>query len=191
MPKTAHLNDTVSNLTEEHFSSTLLEADLSQTPKKYSRPILQYTLSEISIKWTIYSGNDFSSKDKTSKSATNSPKPKPKSTFAYSDRILLNEYTPKRKTYNEIRHCGGINRDYNTCMEIVINKLRFQHVVFSRSKKEASRQVLLISKFEILDLLASSEINKFLYEYSSSAMPKQTNSNMVSGIIFEICLFFR
>lgn len=43
------------------------------------------------------------------------------------------------------------------------------------------RQVILIQDFEIRDKLASSNINKFLYLYSSEAMPKQHDANMVSN----------
>jgi len=44
------------------------------------------------------------------------------------------------------------------------------------------RQVILIQDLEIRDKLASSNINKFLYLYSSEAMPKQQNANMVSEV---------
>lgn len=43
------------------------------------------------------------------------------------------------------------------------------------------RQVILIQDLEIRDKLASSNINKFLYLYSSEAMPKQHDANMVSN----------
>lgn len=44
------------------------------------------------------------------------------------------------------------------------------------------RQVVLIQEIEIRDKLASSNINKFLYLYSSEAMPKQQDANMVSKL---------
>lgn len=49
------------------------------------------------------------------------------------------------------------------------------------------RQVILIQDFEIRDKLASSNINKFLYLYSSELMPKQNEANMVSEL--EIFLY--
>lgn len=45
------------------------------------------------------------------------------------------------------------------------------------------RQVILIQDLEIRDKLASSNINKFLYLYSSEAMPKQHDANMVSRFL--------
>jgi len=44
------------------------------------------------------------------------------------------------------------------------------------------RQVILIQDLEIRDKLASSNINKFLYLYSSEAMPKQQDANMVNKV---------
>ena len=40
--------------------------------------------------------------------------------------------------------------------------------------------MLLAQDVEIRDRLAHSQINKFLYQYTSESMPKQTNANMVS-----------
>lgn len=55
------------------------------------------------------------------------------------------------------------------------------------------RQVILIQDFEIRDKLASSNINKFLYLYSSEAMPKQHDANMVSDLvcICDLGLFYK
>jgi len=50
------------------------------------------------------------------------------------------------------------------------------------------RQVILIQDLEIRDKLASSNINKFLYLYSSEAMPKQHDANMVSYLIELHCI---
>ncbi|XP_062614499.1 autophagy-related protein 2 homolog B-like [Saccostrea cucullata] len=64
-------------------------------------------------------------------------------------------------------------------MELQLTKVRFQHETYPSHTEQASRQVLVISDVEIRDRLADSKINKFLYQYSSEHMPKQTNSNMV------------
>jgi len=55
-----------------------------------------------------------------------------------------------------------------------------QHEVYPSNTSQASRQILLIQDAEIRDRLSSSDINKFLYQYSSETRPKQTYSNMVS-----------
>lgn len=67
------------------------------------------------------------------------------------------------------------------------SKVRFQHDTYPSHTEQASRQVLVISDMEIRDRLADSKINKFLYQYSSEHMPKQTNSNMVSILKASFC----
>lgn len=58
-------------------------------------------------------------------------------------------------------------------------QVRFQHEVYPENTTEASRQVLLIQDVELRDRLATSTINKFLYQYSSEAKPKQSQAPMV------------
>lgn len=65
-------------------------------------------------------------------------------------------------------------------------QVRFQHEVYPENTVQASRQVLLITELEIRDRLASSQINKFLYQYTSQARPKQSHAHMVSFF----CYFF-
>ncbi|XP_066992632.2 autophagy-related protein 2 homolog A [Anabrus simplex] len=74
---------------------------------------------------------------------------------------------------------GGPGRQHHVLMELQLNKVRFQHEVYPENTAQASRQVLLISELEVRDRLASSQINKFLYQYSSEARPKQSHANMV------------
>lgn len=63
-------------------------------------------------------------------------------------------------------------------------QLKFQYEVYPEDVKQASRYVLLIQEVEIRDRLASSNINKFLYQYYSTARPKQSNANMVRTFYF-------
>lgn len=60
-------------------------------------------------------------------------------------------------------------------------QVRCQHEVYPVHTRQASRQVLIIAEFEVRDRLATSQINKFLYQYTSENMPKQTHANMVGG----------
>lgn len=75
---------------------------------------------------------------------------------------------------------GGPNRQHDVLMELQLNKVRFQHEVYPENTTEASRQILLVNEIEIRDRLASSHINKFLYQYSSEAKPRQSHANMFS-----------
>ncbi|XP_071454260.1 autophagy-related protein 2 homolog A [Hetaerina americana] len=74
---------------------------------------------------------------------------------------------------------GGLGRRHDILMELQLNKVRFQHEVYPDDTKEASRQVVLVHDVEIRDRLASSQINKFLYQYSSETKPRQSHANMV------------
>lgn len=67
-------------------------------------------------------------------------------------------------------------RDYNTCMELHLNKMRFQHDLYPQDTHEAARTVLILSDFEFLDRLKSSCINKFLYRFHTTASPKQSHA---------------
>ena len=65
--------------------------------------------------------------------------------------------------------------------------MRFQHEVYpqapvasgSAADQPVSRQVLIVQDLEIRDRLATSQMNKFLYLYSSKEMPRTAHSNMV------------
>ncbi|KAI5741739.1 hypothetical protein M8J76_016678 [Diaphorina citri] len=76
---------------------------------------------------------------------------------------------------------GGVCRQHDVKMQLQLNKLRFQHDVYPDGPDiaQSSRQVILIHDVEIRDRLASSNINKFLYAYSSKARPRQSHAHMV------------
>ncbi|ESO82945.1 hypothetical protein LOTGIDRAFT_197758 [Lottia gigantea] len=75
--------------------------------------------------------------------------------------------------------CCGPGRDCDTLMELQLSKVRFQYDVYPQHTVQASRQVLIIHEVEIRDRLSSSSINKFLYQYTSESLPRQTHANMV------------
>lgn len=52
-------------------------------------------------------------------------------------------------------------------------------IVGSGTEQPLSRQVFIVQELEIRDRLASSQINKFLYLYTSESMPRRAHSNMV------------
>lgn len=58
-------------------------------------------------------------------------------------------------------------------------QLKYQYEIYPKNTKQASRQILVIQEIEISDRMATSQINKFLYLYSSTTRPKQSHANMV------------
>lgn len=67
------------------------------------------------------------------------------------------------------------------------SQVRFQHEVYPQVQvasgmavdQPVSRQVFIVQDLEIRDRLATSQMNKFLYLYSSKEMPRKAHSNMV------------
>lgn len=51
--------------------------------------------------------------------------------------------------------------------------------VLPNGEQPLSRQVFIVQELEVRDRLASSQINKFLYLYTSESMPRRAHSNMV------------
>ena len=69
----------------------------------------------------------------------------------------------------------------NTCVGFVV-QLRIQHETYAPDQKQSSRLVVLLHDLEVRDRLAQSRINKFLYQYSTESMPRQSQSNTVSSM---------
>ena len=59
-------------------------------------------------------------------------------------------------------------------------QMRLQYEVFPQDTAQASRLAFLVRDLEIRDRLAQSNINKFLYQYTTESMPRQSHTNMVS-----------
>ena len=61
-------------------------------------------------------------------------------------------------------------------------QIRLQYDEYPEHTEQASRLVVLVQDVEIRDRLAHSQINKFLYQYTSEACPKQSHANMVRDL---------
>lgn len=99
--------------------------------------------------------------------------------FGSSSPSFNNPKVMASSTQSKWQARGGPGRVHDVLMELQLNKVKFRHEVYPENTKEASRQILLVSEFEVRDRLASSRINKFLYLYSSESRPKQSHANMV------------
>ena len=64
------------------------------------------------------------------------------------------------------------------------HQVRAQYEIYPSHTEQASRQVLVIHDIEMRDRLEHSNINKFLYQYSSEWLPRQTHANMVSHLTY-------
>nr|XP_022914053.1 autophagy-related protein 2 homolog B isoform X1 [Onthophagus taurus] len=168
-------------LVDRHFNKPG-KIDFLKTPNSYPQPVTRYTLRELTLTWDMYGGNDFKINEKEVQ----------KKTVNFADTATVNfSNTPAgevvfTKAENKKKQkvgwplCGGVNRDQNVLMQLHLNKVRFQHDLYPDHTTQASRQVLLITEIEVKDKLACSEINKFLYEYSTEENPKRSHSHMLS-----------
>ncbi|KAL3285630.1 hypothetical protein HHI36_000162 [Cryptolaemus montrouzieri] len=179
-------NDPV-RILENHFFVPVGKKDLLKTPDNFPVPKYQYTLCEMNIIWHMYGGNDFripSQKKKDKNVSFSDGKLHDPVTFSNREQIRFtqNYFGSKTKAQPKMswKVRGGINRDHRVLMELELNKVRFQHEIYPETAYHASRQVLLISELEIRDVLANSEFNKFLYQYTSEAKPKQSQGHMIA-----------
>lgn len=90
-------------------------------------------------------------------------------------------------------------------MEIQLTKVSFQHESYPVAvagqdgegsvavgvgpggEQPLSRQVFIVQELEVRDRLASSQINKFLYLYTSESMPRRAHSNMLTVKALQVC----
>ncbi|GAB6029298.1 autophagy- protein 2 [Chamberlinius hualienensis] len=76
---------------------------------------------------------------------------------------------------------GGPKRQTNVRMAFVANKIRFRHESYAECYPQASRQVLLVQTFEIIDRMALSRCCKFLHQHPSER-PPHSNAMSVKAV---------
>lgn len=188
LPEIRWLTDEPVRIIENHFTVPVGKTDLLKPPKHFPPAVLRYTLCEMTLIWHIYGGYDFQTsnteKEPQKKTVNFEDRVKLQTSevsFSTSDvtRVVFTTTEPKEKPTHGWRTKGGIKRDHDVLMELQLNKVRFQHEVYPENTTQASRQVLLISEVEVRDRLASSHFNKFLYQHTSQARPKQSHANMI------------
>ncbi|CAH1999640.1 unnamed protein product [Acanthoscelides obtectus] len=185
IPEIKWLSGDSLRVVEGHFSIPIGKSDLLKPPKNCPTPVLRYTLYDMSVVWHMYGGNDFKlpegngSKKKTVNFSDTNLNDNVSFSNVSKGEVTIASMADKKKASMSWLQKGGVNRDHSVHMELQLNKVRFQHDVYPDTTREASRQVLIVSEVEIRDRLESSQINKFLYQYTSQAMPKQSHAHMV------------
>uniref|UniRef100_A0A8C8IF77 Autophagy related 2A n=1 Tax=Oncorhynchus tshawytscha TaxID=74940 RepID=A0A8C8IF77_ONCTS len=180
---------------EGHFSRPRGSSDLLRAPSHFPVPQSRVVLREVSVVWHLYGGRDFGGKA-MGRSAPSGMRGSPSRSAAPS------------RPQNSWRWAGGGGRQHNLLMEIQLTKVSFQHesypVVVSAAgpcqegrmpgvgvgavgEQPLSRQVFIVQELEIRDRLASSQLNKFLYLYTSESMPRRAHSNMLTVKALQVC----
>ncbi|GCC38375.1 hypothetical protein chiPu_0016889 [Chiloscyllium punctatum] len=169
---------------DDYFSQPVKKLDTSKSPLHLPVPEIRYVVKEISVVWHLYGGRDFGTalsarspvKSITPKSASSSCQGSPSQSSARHGRSAR-------------RIQGGPGRNHDVLMEIQFSKVKFQHEVYpqtdfhedpSSAERPISRQVFIVQDLEIRDRLATSQMNKFLYLYSSKEFPRKAHSNMLT-----------
>uniref|UniRef100_A0A8C5EBN1 Autophagy related 2A n=1 Tax=Gouania willdenowi TaxID=441366 RepID=A0A8C5EBN1_GOUWI len=177
---------------DNHFSRPRGSSDLLRAPSRFPVPQSRVVLREISVVWHLYGGKDFGSKP-MGRSAPAGVRASPSRTAAST------------RPQNSWRWAGGSGRQHTLLMEIQLTKVSFQHesypvavaaqegessvviAVSPDSEQPLSRQVFIVQELEVRDRLASSQINKFLYLYTSESMPRRAHSNMLTVKALQVC----
>ncbi|XP_066550604.1 autophagy-related protein 2 homolog B isoform X1 [Amia ocellicauda] len=171
---------------ENHFSLPLGRTDSNKAPLHFPVPEIRYLIKEISIVWHLYGGKDFGMGPfilSPAKSRVCTPHSSP-------------SQTPVRQGRSSGRIGGGKGRNPDVLIEIQLSKVKFQHEVYPQVQSESessvaeqpvSRQVFIVQDLEIRDRLAASQMNKFLYLYSSKEMPRKAHSNMLTVKALHLC----
>ncbi|XP_012992957.2 autophagy-related protein 2 homolog B isoform X2 [Esox lucius] len=170
---------------DDHFGQPLDNSESSRGAVNFPVPEVRYLIREISVIWHLYGGKDFGSVTFTSSPARSrgcTPHSSPSQTTVRQSRAGR-------------RAGGGRGRNPDVLMEIQLSKVRFQHEVYpmapvaqgAAADQPVSRQVFIVQDLEIRDRLATSQMNKFLYLYSSKEMPRKAHSNMLTVRALHMC----
>uniref|UniRef100_A0A671XI79 Autophagy related 2A n=1 Tax=Sparus aurata TaxID=8175 RepID=A0A671XI79_SPAAU len=168
---------------DSHFSRPRGSSDLLRAPSRFPVPQSRVVLREISVVWHLYGGKDFGGKP--------IGRPAPAGVRGSPSRSVTSS-----RPQNSWRWAGGSGRQHTLLMEIQLTKVSFQHESYAvavagqdgeGSMQPLSRQVFIVQELEVRDRLASSQINKFLYLYTSESMPRRAHSNMLTVKALQVC----
>uniref|UniRef100_A0A3P8V0S0 Autophagy related 2A n=1 Tax=Cynoglossus semilaevis TaxID=244447 RepID=A0A3P8V0S0_CYNSE len=188
---------------DSHFSRPRGSSDLLRAPSRFPVPQSRVILREISVVWHLYGGKDFGGKSMSIHAQqANRGRSVPAGIRGSPSRAVASS-----RPQNSWRWAGGSGRQHTMLMEIQLTKVSFQHESYSviqagqdgegaavpvvgvgpGNEQPISRQVFIVQELEVRDRLASSQINKFLYLYTSESMPRRAHSNMLSVKALQVC----
>ncbi|XP_077464814.1 autophagy-related protein 2 homolog A [Stigmatopora argus] len=182
------------HIKDSHFYRPRGSSDLLRAPSRFPVPQSRVVLREISVVWHLYGGKDFGAKPSSIHGQhANRGRSVPTGACSSPSRS-----TGSSRPQNSWRWAGGSGRQHGLLMEIQLTKVSFQHESYPVAavgqegdssvsigvgpggEQPISRQVFIVQELEIRDRLASSQINKFLYLYTSESMPRRAHSNMLT-----------
>ncbi|KAJ7988630.1 hypothetical protein DPEC_G00311210 [Dallia pectoralis] len=171
---------------DNHFGQPLDNTESNRGALNFPVPEVRYLIREITVIWHLYGGKDFGSMMFTSS---------PASSRGCTPHSSPSQTTVRQNRAGGGRAGGGRGRNFDVLIEIQLSKVRFQHEVYpmapaangAAADQPVSRQVFIVQDLEIRDRLATSQMNKFLYLYSSKEMPRKAHSNMLTVRALHMC----
>ncbi|KAM6923372.1 autophagy-related protein 2 homolog A [Xenentodon cancila] len=178
---------------DSHFSRPRGSSDLLRAPSRFPVPQSRVVLREISVVWHLYGGRDFGKPVSIHAQTANRGR-----SVSAGVRGSPSRSVASSRPQNSWRWAGGSGRQHSLLMEIQLTKVSFQHESYPVAGQDGegsaatsigvgpggeqplSRQVFIVQELEVRDRLASSQINKFLYLYTSESMPRRAHSNMLT-----------
>ncbi|KAF7667614.1 hypothetical protein LDENG_00053510 [Lucifuga dentata] len=188
---------------DSHFSRPRGSSDLLRAPSRFPVPQSRVVLREISVVWHLYGGKDFGGKP-LSILAQHANRGR---SIPTGVRSSPSRSAGSSRPQNSWRWAGGSGRQHALLMEIQLTKVSFQHESYPVAvvgqdaegsvgagvgvgpggEQPLSRQVFIVQELEVRDRLASSQLNKFLYLYTSESMPRRAHSNMLTVKALQVC----
>ncbi|XP_062856469.1 autophagy-related protein 2 homolog A isoform X2 [Trichomycterus rosablanca] len=175
-----------------HFSRPRGSSDLLRAPSLFPVPQSRVVLREVSVVWHLYGGKDFGGKP----TAAHTQQSHRGRSAPAGARASPSRSAGTSRPQNSWRWVGGSGRKHSQLMEIQLMKVSFQHESYpvmtppavpgqdvegaGLGEQPLSRQVFIVQELEVRDRLATSQINKFLYLYTSESMPRRAHSNMLT-----------
>ncbi|XP_061756190.1 autophagy-related protein 2 homolog A [Nerophis ophidion] len=198
-PVVSVLSEGPIHVKDSHFSRPRGSSDLLRAPSRFPVPQSRVVLREISVVWHLYGGKDFGAKPSLIHGQhANRGRSVPSGARGSPSRSV-----GSARPQNSWRWAGGSGRQHSLLMEIQLTKVSFQHESYQVAvvgqdaslsvgvgpggEQPLSRQVFIVQELEIRDRLASSQINKFLYLYTSESMPRRAHSNMLTIKALQVC----
>ncbi|CAB1325069.1 unnamed protein product [Coregonus sp. 'balchen'] len=184
---------------EGHFSRPRGSSDLLRAPSCFPVPQSRVVLREVSVVWHLYGGRDFGGKAMSThtqhgnrgRSAPSGMRGSPSRSAAPSrpqnswrwagggghSKKLHNRYyvSFQHESYPVVASAAGPGQDGEGPEVGVVGE------------QPLSRQVFIVQELEVRDRLASSQLNKFLYLYTSESMPRRAHSNMLTVKALQVC----
>lgn len=109
---------------DNHFSVPIGKIDALQPPKHFPKPVIRYTLCEMTIIWHMYGGSDFKPADKDKKKTVNFADLQINEGVRYSSANMGRvRFSEKKKLNLPWQTMGGPHRDHDVLMEFQLNKV--------------------------------------------------------------------